>query len=88
MRADAQDGYVRKVLASDLLDLTVSEAETDEFGEGARLAGRREPIKTVALPADDQALQSEHGVFGRTDGGRGGLRRTHFEKDGGTFTPR
>jgi hypothetical protein len=77
-RADALDGDVREILAGDILDLAVSIAEMDEFGEGARLAGRGEPVETIALAAHDQPFQSEHGIFGRT-GGRLGFGQAHRE---------
>jgi hypothetical protein len=55
----------------------VSEAETDEFGEGVRLAGDRKPVETVALATDDQTLQSEQGISGGTDGRNLGLGIAH-----------
>jgi hypothetical protein len=47
-----------------------------------RLAGDRKPIKAIALATDNQPLQSEQGISGRTDGRRYGLRIAHYEKDG------
>ena len=82
LRANALDGDVWVRLAGYFLDLAVGEAETDEFGEGVRLAGDRKPIKAIALATDNQPLQSEQGISGRTDGRRYGLRIAHYEKDG------
>ena len=66
-RADALDGDFRIIPTGDFLDLAVSIAEANEIGERARLAGRRESVETVALTSHDQPLQSEQGVFGRTE---------------------
>jgi hypothetical protein len=68
LRSDPLHGDVRIRLAGDFLDLAVSEAETDEFGEGVGLAGGRKSVETVALATDNQALQSEQGISGRTGG--------------------
>jgi hypothetical protein len=66
---DALDGDVREILTGDVLDLAVGVAETNELGESAGLAGRREPVETIALAADDEPLEAEQGVCGRTGGG-------------------
>ncbi len=80
MRSDTlhRDVWVR--LAGYFLDLAVGEAEADEFGEGVRLAGGRKSVETVALATDDQTLQTERSILGRTDGRRYGLRNAHWEK--------
>ena len=87
MRADALDGDVREILASDFLELAVGVAEVNELGEGARLAGRCEPVEPIALTADYQPLQSEHGIFGRTDGGSFGLSIAHWENEESDLHP-
>ena len=76
-RADALHRDVREILAGDFLDLAVGVAEANQFSEGERLAGRREAIETIALTTDNQTLQAEHGILGRTDGRRLGLGSAH-----------
>lgn len=56
------------ILSGDLLDHAVGVTEPDELGEGARFARRRQAVEGVALPADDEPLEAEDGVFGRAGG--------------------